>query len=612
LLMLISPAAAAVGDLPLLHYAALEGSLAAATVLLNPRGRWWLAHDLQPEVLVEQVAIGVTPLHRAVTGGHAGMVQLLLAAGAQPLAAVAVPEENGFKDTPVHRAVFIKRPDILRLLLGLEDGDKPDVPEKPRATARAQTIAAAALAAEGLAQDLNRTLDGTRMTPLMLALDEVDPVSVRLLLAAGADPTLLRNVGDGGGGGKGGKRGGKGGASGKQPQQNARLRSLAQSADSGGGKAGSTGSGTAESVLSRALAAAEQEGMQDLISPYLGPPLPYPYHAQAPHSRHPSLPPAQDVLREILSGWKPAFSGTALRADLGQTACIRVRAWLLKHAGETLWPAAKALSDLAAASGTGLAGPSWLSAPLLELLLQQCTSKGGADWRVGGPWTGPPGTHPLPRVAVWGLLSGAIVGTAPSPGFLATQLTPLLLKQLLERGVASPDERAPPGGTGQAQLLENSSLLHKVAFTGDAAIMQGLLAAGANIRAADASGNTPLHVASSRPHREEVAAQFITLLLGQAVTGPNGPAGARSVSKSDATGGSSSTKEAQQQAGSAASSEQAEAQDPEAEAEAALAAQVSRVEVLELRNRAGMWPEEVAVNKKVKKQLMQLKAAFNE
>ena len=47
-------------------------------------------------------------------GGHLDVTRLLLAAGAQPLE--ANQDERGFKDTPVHMAVFLKRADLLKLL----------------------------------------------------------------------------------------------------------------------------------------------------------------------------------------------------------------------------------------------------------------------------------------------------------------------------------------------------------------------------------------------------------------------------------------------------------------------------------------------------------------
>ncbi|GLI67625.1 hypothetical protein VaNZ11_011872, partial [Volvox africanus] len=242
-----------------------------------------------------------------------------------------------------------------------------------------------------------------------------------------------------------------------------------------------------------------------------------------------------------------------------------------------------ALTDIAATSCTRTASPPWLSVPLVTLLMQLCNETGGRDWRAGdiGAWHGPPGTGPLPRLAIWNLVSGAVVGTTAPLGPVPMCLTPTLLGELLLRGVASVEECAPAGGTGQVQLQEESNLLHKVCFTGDVALLEILVAAGADVLCLDAASNTPIHVAASRPHREEVAAKLLHTLLGRA--GQSGATGAVNQKEQGLSKGPGL-----------------------AEAEAAVAAEEARLMALTARNRAGMRPEDLASSRKVKKLLIQL------
>ncbi|GLI67626.1 hypothetical protein VaNZ11_011873, partial [Volvox africanus] len=124
-----------------------------------------------------------------------------LEAGAGPLEIV---NSEVFKDTPVHLAVCMDDLDVLKELL-----------EKCRARGQAllgkdvndTNADGASTTADESQAPLNRTVDGGQLTPLMLAYREKRPECMRLLLAAGAQPTLLGPVG--GGGGKSGKKGGK-------------------------------------------------------------------------------------------------------------------------------------------------------------------------------------------------------------------------------------------------------------------------------------------------------------------------------------------------------------------------------------------------------------------
>ncbi len=136
------------------------------------------------------------------------------------------------------------------------------------------------------------------------------------------------------------------------------------------------------------------------------------------------------------------------------------------------------LTQKASASPRGVACARWLSAPLLELLVQLCTKAGGDTWCAAGedaaPWSGPPGTQPLPRVSVWHLISAFAQATdaqpAPAPGSASwmppASLSPSMTQELLRRGIMSASERAPGTGTGPTRQANTSSLLHKVRLLG--------------------------------------------------------------------------------------------------------------------------------------------------
>ncbi|HZI30982.1 MAG TPA: ankyrin repeat domain-containing protein, partial [Candidatus Binatia bacterium] len=67
--------------------------------------------ESQPGLLNEQDFLGLTPLHRAIQGGHAAMVELLWARGAD----VNVADQKG--TTPLHWAVFLGQTNLVRMLI---------------------------------------------------------------------------------------------------------------------------------------------------------------------------------------------------------------------------------------------------------------------------------------------------------------------------------------------------------------------------------------------------------------------------------------------------------------------------------------------------------------
>ncbi|KXZ49099.1 hypothetical protein GPECTOR_23g30 [Gonium pectorale] len=576
LLVHTDPRVAAIEDMSPLHHAVREGDAEAVAALLDPNGRWWQAHNVQPsELLAAPPDRGPSPLYWAVEHGHLEVVRALLEAGAQPLEQMT--DDGGFRDTPVHLAVARGKVEILRALL------QPAIAAMEAAGDGGSGAGGAAAQAQAQAhvQALNRAVDGERLTPVFLALQAESAACLEVLLKAGADPSLPRDMSGGGAGaatgGKAGKKGQKGGAI---TRQNVHLRNLAKLAAAEASGASSSGTNikaaaTAESALSRALCALEaskdskdSKGTSDM----------------------------QAMLAVILANWRPWFSGNALRQDLGPTACGLVKAWLLQHAEVTLWPVTKALNDIASKSPlTRSAGPAWLSAPLVEMLLQLVREALGPDWhvsRAAGTATGARSRRP-PRLAVWHLICGAVVGTVPPPGDVPAYLTCPTLRELLARGVVDPDERAPQSGTGQAQLNENSTLLHKVCFTGDSALLNELLAAGANPTLTDMAGNAPLHVAATRPHREEVADALIRRLLKRqadpkAAAGKGGAGGGGSKEGADEGDG----KEGDEKALATAAQEVAEEE--------------FRQSLLRQTNHAGMRPEELATSKKTRKLLQQL------
>ena len=137
--------------------------------------------------------------------------------------------------------------------------------------------------------------------------------------------------------------------------------------------------------------------------------------------------------------------------------------------------------------GAGGVSPGVLTASLVALLLEVCRTAGGADWRVPGTtdpfkpageggsgsstWTGPKGTHP-PRsqLSVWSLVpesaaaqdhAKAIAAKEGSGSLAPAWLTLPLLREMLQRGLASPHERLPSYGI-MSELSKGSTLLHKV------------------------------------------------------------------------------------------------------------------------------------------------------
>ena len=113
-------------------------------------------------------------------------------------------------------------------------------------------------------------------------------------------------------------------------------------------------------------------------------------------------------------------------------------------------------------------------------------------------------------------------------------------------------------------------------------MLKVLLASGADIAARDDHGNNALHIALSRPHKEDLASQLIKLLLNS--SGSSGSGGA--------TG---SSKDAKEPKATAAVSSGSTLQREWSEAE--------RLEVARARNAAGKQPEDLVTGKKVKKLL---------
>jgi ankyrin repeat protein len=102
-----------------LHYAAFFGQEEAARILVE-RGA-------ETGLVARHASIHVTPLHSAASGGHPGIVKLLLEHGADPNAA----QDGGF--TPLHSAAQNDDRESVEALLeagadpalGTDDGRKP-------------------------------------------------------------------------------------------------------------------------------------------------------------------------------------------------------------------------------------------------------------------------------------------------------------------------------------------------------------------------------------------------------------------------------------------------------------------------------------------------------
>jgi len=126
---------------------------------------------------------GRTPLHRATGNGHAGMVRLLLEAGAD----VDMRDEN-IGASPLHEACGEDRVDVALLLL--EAGADPNARDKWRGTPLHWAATHGHFGMIRLLLDYEadpNARDGKEWTPLHHAVFRGCVESVRLLLQAGAD-----------------------------------------------------------------------------------------------------------------------------------------------------------------------------------------------------------------------------------------------------------------------------------------------------------------------------------------------------------------------------------------------------------------------------------------
>ena len=131
-------------------------------------------------------ASGMMPLHFAARVGQAGATETLLAAGADPNAALA--KSAG---TPLHYAANVDAADVAAILLarGAKTEAKAVNGRTPLHFAAAKGNDAAAAALLGAGADPNAA-DPQGQTPLHLAAIAGHPSTIRVLLGAGADPEI--------------------------------------------------------------------------------------------------------------------------------------------------------------------------------------------------------------------------------------------------------------------------------------------------------------------------------------------------------------------------------------------------------------------------------------
>jgi ankyrin repeat protein len=135
----------------------------------------------QPDLLNTDDFLALSPLHRAVQGGQAAMVQLLLAQGAD----TASYDENG--NTPLHWAVFLGENNIVKILI---DGRanvnaKGAQGKSPLHLAVQQGFLSIAEILLEAGADSNASASGGQ-TPLCIAVEKGNVEAARLLLASHA------------------------------------------------------------------------------------------------------------------------------------------------------------------------------------------------------------------------------------------------------------------------------------------------------------------------------------------------------------------------------------------------------------------------------------------